>query len=73
MNATEWGEVIVLVVCFFVAAAASGTETALTSVSRIQLRRLVAMLGRKGYPTELAVRVVTELVSSASSPDDHLA
>jgi regulatory protein len=40
---------------------------------QVQLRRLVAMLGRKGYPTELAVRVVTELVSSASGPDDHLA
>jgi regulatory protein len=27
-----------------------------------KMRRLVAMLARKGYPTDLAVRVVTELV-----------
>jgi putative hemolysin len=40
MNATEWGEIIVLVVCFFVAAAASGTETALTSVGRLRVRFL---------------------------------
>jgi putative hemolysin len=40
MTATEWGEVIVLVVCFFVAAAASGTETALTSVGRLRVRFL---------------------------------
>ncbi|MBL7501330.1 regulatory protein RecX [Frankia sp. CNm7] len=29
---------------------------------RVQLRRLVAMLGRKGYSTDLAVRVVTDLL-----------
>jgi putative hemolysin len=40
MNATEWFEVIVLIVCFFVAAAASGTETALTSVGRLRVRFL---------------------------------
>ncbi|MDT3443097.1 MULTISPECIES: recombination regulator RecX [unclassified Pseudofrankia] len=38
---------------------------------QVQLRRLVAMLGRKGYPTELAVRVVTELLGSESDLDDH--
>jgi putative hemolysin len=40
MSATEWFEAIVLVVCFFVAAAASGTETALTSVGRLRVRFL---------------------------------
>ena len=40
MSATDWGEVIVLIVCFFVAAAASGTETALTSVGRLRVRFL---------------------------------
>jgi putative hemolysin len=40
MNATEWFEVITLIVCFFVAAAASGTETALTSVGRLRVRFL---------------------------------
>ncbi len=40
MSATDWGEVIVLIVCFFVAALASGTETALTSVGRLRVRFL---------------------------------
>ena len=40
MSATEWFEAIVLIVCFFVAAAASGTETALTSVGRLRVRFL---------------------------------
>jgi magnesium and cobalt exporter, CNNM family len=40
MSATDWGEVIVLVICFFVAALASGTETALTSVGRLRVRFL---------------------------------
>ena len=40
MNATEWFELIVLIICFFVAAAASGTETALTSVGRLRVRFL---------------------------------
>jgi putative hemolysin len=40
MSATEWFEGIVLIVCFFVAAAASGTETALTSVGRLRVRFL---------------------------------
>jgi putative hemolysin len=40
VNATEWFELIVLIICFFVAAAASGTETALTSVGRLRVRFL---------------------------------
>jgi putative hemolysin len=40
MSATDWGEVIVLVICFFAAALASGTETALTSVGRLRVRFL---------------------------------
>jgi putative hemolysin len=40
MTGQEWSEVIVLVVCFFVAALASGTETALTSVGRLRVRFL---------------------------------
>jgi putative hemolysin len=40
MDATEWFEVIVLIICFFVAGAASGTETALTSVGRLRVRFL---------------------------------
>jgi putative hemolysin len=40
MTGQELVELIVLVVCFFVAAAASGTETALTSVGRLRVRFL---------------------------------
>src|ERR1700694_3770879 len=40
MTGQEWIEVSVLVVCFFVAALASGTETALTSVGRLRVRFL---------------------------------
>ena len=40
MNTTEWVELFVLIICFFVAAAASGTETALTSVGRLRVRFL---------------------------------
>ena len=40
MNATELFEVIVLILCFFVAALASGTETALTSIGRLRVRFL---------------------------------
>jgi CBS domain containing-hemolysin-like protein len=40
MTGQEWIEVIVLIVCFFVAALASGTETALTSVGRLRVRFL---------------------------------
>src|SRR5260370_40568496 len=47
MNAQEWVEVIVLVVCFLAAALAAGTETALTSVGRLRVRFL-AEQGSKG-------------------------
>ncbi|TAN31821.1 HlyC/CorC family transporter [bacterium] len=40
MTTQELIELIVLVVCFFVAALASGTETALTSVGRLRVRFL---------------------------------
>ncbi|HEX9476432.1 MAG TPA: CNNM domain-containing protein, partial [Candidatus Dormibacteraeota bacterium] len=47
MNAQEWIEVIVLVICFVAAALAAGTETALTSVGRLRVRFL-AEQGSKG-------------------------
>src|SRR5712692_10724558 len=40
MTGQESIEIVVLVVCFFVAALASGTETALTSVGRLRVRFL---------------------------------
>ena len=40
MTGQEVFEVVVLIVCFFVAALASGTETALTSVGRLRVRFL---------------------------------
>jgi magnesium and cobalt exporter, CNNM family len=40
MTGQEWIELIVLILCFFIAAAASGTETALTSVGRLRVRHL---------------------------------
>ena len=40
MNAQEWAEVVVLVVCFLAAALAAGTETALTSIGRLRVRFL---------------------------------
>jgi putative hemolysin len=40
MTGQEFFEVVVLIVCFFVAALASGTETALTSVGRLRVRFL---------------------------------
>ena len=40
MTGQEIFELIVVVVCFFVAALASGTETALTSVGRLRVRFL---------------------------------
>ncbi|HKW59878.1 MAG TPA: hemolysin family protein [Candidatus Dormibacteraeota bacterium] len=40
MSAQEWLEVVVLVFCFLLAALASGTETALTSVGRLRVRYL---------------------------------
>src|SRR5947207_1988302 len=41
MSAQTWGEVTLLVVCVLVAALASGTETAMTSVGRLRVRHLV--------------------------------
>ena len=38
MNVQTWIELIVLLACFMIAAAASGTETALTSVGRLRVR-----------------------------------
>ncbi|HYM97374.1 MAG TPA: CNNM domain-containing protein, partial [Candidatus Sulfotelmatobacter sp.] len=40
MTGQETVELIVLVLCFFIAALASGTETALTSVGRLRVRHL---------------------------------
>ncbi len=40
MTGQEWAELVVLIACFFVAALASGTETALTSVGRLRVRFL---------------------------------
>jgi CBS domain containing-hemolysin-like protein len=40
MGATEWFEVILLIVCFVVSALASATETALTSIGRLRVRFL---------------------------------
>jgi putative hemolysin len=40
MTGQEFFELVVLIVCFFVAALASGTETALTSVGRLRVRFL---------------------------------
>ena len=50
MSAQELLEVVVLVVCFFLAALASGTETALTSVGRLRVRYL-AEQGSKAAAT----------------------
>jgi CBS domain containing-hemolysin-like protein len=41
MPADAWGEVILLIACFVVAALASATETAMTSVNRLRIRHLV--------------------------------
>ena len=46
MTGQETIELIVLIVCFFVAALASGTETALTSVGRLRVR----FLAEQGSP-----------------------
>src|SRR3989442_6918284 len=40
MTGQEWMEIIVMVLCFILAALASGTETALTSVGRLRVRYL---------------------------------
>src|SRR2546429_9604366 len=46
MTGQEWMEVIVMLLCFVVAALASGTETALTSVGRLRVR----FLAEQGSP-----------------------
>src|SRR2546429_9692720 len=40
MTGQEWMELIVMLLCFVLAALASGTETALTSVGRLRVRYL---------------------------------
>jgi putative hemolysin len=40
MNVQQWIELVAIVVCFVLAALASGTETALTSVGRLRVRYL---------------------------------
>lgn len=40
MSAQSWGELLLLLVCFAVAALASATETAMTSVGRLRVRHL---------------------------------
>jgi putative hemolysin len=47
MSGQETVELIVLILCFFIAAVASGTETALTSVGRLRVRHL-AEQGSRG-------------------------
>src|SRR2546430_3716024 len=50
MTFQEWMEVIVMLLCFVLAALASGTETALTSVGRLRVRYL-AEQGSKAAAT----------------------
>ncbi|HEX4837764.1 MAG TPA: hemolysin family protein [Solirubrobacteraceae bacterium] len=50
MTGQEWVEVIVMLACFVLAALASGTETALTSVGRLRVRYL-AEQGSKAAAT----------------------
>src|SRR5881396_767782 len=50
MTFQEWMEVIVMLLCFVLAAMASGTETALTSVGRLRVRYL-AEQGSKAAAT----------------------
>src|SRR5438876_11535111 len=50
MTGQEWMEVIVMLLCFVLAALASGTETALTSVGRLRVRYL-AEQGSKAAAT----------------------
>src|SRR5207302_1005258 len=40
MSTQNWVELFILVICIFLAALASGTETALTSVNRLRVRHL---------------------------------
>src|SRR2546423_6189558 len=55
MTFQEWMEVIVMLLCFVLAAAASGTETALTSVGRLRVRYL-AEQGSKAAATLQGLR-----------------
>ncbi|GAC1657908.1 MAG: hemolysin family protein [Candidatus Dormibacteraceae bacterium] len=80
MNASSWAEVVVLVVCVFLAAMASGTETALTSVNRLRVRHLAedgspraAILQRlqndpnRFLSTVLVVNTFSLIIASASA------
>ena len=55
MTGQEWMEVIVMLLCFVLAALASGTETALTSVGRLRVRYL-AEQGSKAAATLARLR-----------------
>src|SRR6266566_2196185 len=55
MTFQEWMEVIVMLLCFVLAALASGTETALTSVGRLRVRYL-AEQGSKAAETLAKLR-----------------
>src|SRR6266704_390584 len=55
MTFQEWMEVIVMLLCFVLAALASGTETALTSVGRLRIRYL-AEQGSKAAATLARLR-----------------
>src|SRR6266480_3768507 len=55
MTFQEWMEVIVMLICFVLAALASGTETALTSVGRLRVRYL-AEQGSKAAATLAKLR-----------------
>jgi putative hemolysin len=55
MNGQDWAELIVLLLCFVLAALASGTETALTSVGRLRIRYL-AEQGSKAAATLARLR-----------------
>src|SRR5256886_10364010 len=55
MTGQEWMEVIVMLLCFVLAALASGTETALTSVGRLRVRYL-AEQGSKAAATLAKLR-----------------
>src|SRR3989442_15242917 len=55
MTAQEWMEVVVMLLCFVLAALASGTETALTSVGRLRIRYL-AEQGSKAATTLARLR-----------------
>src|ERR671935_51385 len=80
MTTTEWVEVVVLVVCIFGAAMASGTETALTSINRLRVRHLAEEGSQKAatlqrlhsdpnrfLSTVLVINTVALIVASASA------